>query len=192
MFRLLNVRLAAAVLAGLAFGAGGGFALGAAVGVSVPNEKAAALDRLVASPTTDSNTEQVPAPDFQSRAIPAQMLGPDVPVPISPSVLRPQNGWLVSDGKTLVAVYTGTAGDEPSVGRVVIVRQDLVAGEQTLQTVDAGPSGALTIEDAPLGSSVETAAQTGTIGLRTPDGERFTLDLAQGKVSQDAHGSSVP
>ena len=99
---------------------------------------------------------------------------------------------IVSDGKALVAVYAGAAGDDASVGRVVIVRQDLVAGKQTVSTVDAGSTGALEIADAPLGSAVEASAQTGSIRLQAAGGELFTLDLAAGKVSPDAHGSSVP
>ena len=48
-----------------------------------------------------------------------QMLGTAAPVPIAPSVLQPRNGWLVSNSKTLVAVYAGAAGNDPSIGRVV-------------------------------------------------------------------------
>jgi hypothetical protein len=182
VLRLLNVRLAAATLAGLAFGAGGGFALAAAVGASGPSEKAAALDRLRSVATADSNTDPAPAPDSTPQPIPARMLGSDVPVPISPSVIRGRNGWLVSDGRTLVAVYAGAAGDDPSVGRLVVVRQDLAAGRQTVRTIDAGPTGALTIAAAPLGSSVETSAQTGSIRLRTAGGRALRLDLGTGTV----------
>lgn len=176
------MRVAAAALAGLAFGAGGGFALAAAVGSSVPSEKAIALDRLVSVATTDSNTETARAPDSLPHPIPARMLGSDVPVPIPPSVLRVRNGWLVSDGRTLVAVYAGAAGDDPSVGRLVIVRQNLVAGTQTVRAVDAGPTGALTITAAPLGDSVETSAQTDGIRLRAAGGRALLLDLGAGKL----------
>ena len=116
------------------------------------------------------------------QAIPARMLGPDVPVPIPPSLLRERNGWLVSDGRTLVAVYAGAAGDNPSVGRLVIVRQDLVAGKQTVSTFDAGPTGALAIVAAPLGSAVETSAQEGVIRIRTAGGRALRLDLRSGTV----------
>ena len=120
--------------------------------------------------------------DSAPRGIPARMLGPDVPVPVSPSLLRVRNGWLVSDGSTLIAVYVGAAGDDSSVGRVVIVRQDLVAGRQTVRTLDTGPTGALAITAAPLGSAVETSAQTGSIRLRTAGGRPLRLDLASGAV----------
>ena len=187
MCRLLNVRLVAAALAGLAVGGGGGFAVAHAVGV-VPAEKAAALERLASVATTDSNTEPAPAPALDPRPIPARMLGTDVPVPVSPSVLQARNGWLVSDGKTLVAVYAGAAGDDPAVGRLAIVRQDLVSGRQTVQVIGAGRTGALTITAAPLGSAVETSAQTGNIGLRAADGRLLVLDLGNGKL---LHGSQT-
>ena len=184
MLRLLTPKRVAAALAGLALGAGGGLAVARAVagGVSVPAEKAGALARLGTVATTDSNTEPVAPPDPAPRPIPARMLGSDVPVPISPSVLRVRNGWLVSDGRTLVAVYAGAAGDDPWVGRLVVVRQDLVAGTQTVRTIDAGPTGALTIGAAPLGASVETSAQSGSIRVRSAGGRALRLDLRAGTL----------
>ena len=191
MLRLLSVKRAVTVLAGLAVAAGGGLAVAAAVGNSVPAKKAEGLARLVSVATTDSNTEQVAPPEWAPEPIPAgprhraaagRMLSPGVPVPLPPSVLRMQNGWLVSDGKTLVAVYAGAAGDDPSAGRLVIVRQDLVAGKQTVSTLDAGATGALAIAAAPLGSSVETSAQTGSIHVRTAGGRVLRLDLGTGTL----------
>jgi hypothetical protein len=73
----------------------------------------------------------------------------------------------VSDGKTLVAVYGGAAGDDASVGRVVVVRQNLVEGRQTVEHVDAGETGALAI----------VAAQAGGLRLRTAGGRLLLLDL---------------
>jgi hypothetical protein len=172
VFRLL---IAVCVLA-----AGGGIA--AAAIVPAPQEKVAALQRLVSVATTDSNTEPVIPPDSVPQPIPGRMLGSDVPVPIPPSILRVRNGWLVSDGSALVAVYAGAAGDDPSAGRLVIVRQDLVAGTQTVRTLDAGPTGALAIAAAPLGSSVETSAQTGSILVQTSAGRALRLDLATGTL----------
>lgn len=188
---MLSLRLAAAVVAGLAVGAGGGFALAGAVRGDPP-EKAAALERLDSVATTDSSAEPAPVPRSEPQPIPGRMLDSSVPVPISPSILRARNGWLVSDGRTLVAVYAGAAGSDPEVGRVVIVRQDLVAGKQAIRIVDAGPTGALTIAAAPLGASVETSAQTGEILLRTAAGGEVLLDLGAGKVSHIAHGASLP
>jgi hypothetical protein len=125
--------------------------------------------------------------------IPARMLGPGVPVPISPSILRERNGWLVSDGRTLVAVYSGAAGNDPSVGRLVIVRQDLVAGRQTVRMLDAGATGALAIVAAPLGSAVETSAQTGSVRLRTAGGRELRLDLGARTLTRRSRSAdSVP
>jgi hypothetical protein len=183
---LLRARIAAAIAVGLVAAAGGGFALADAIGGSVPAsaEKAAALSRLNAVATTDSNTLPAPAPVSEPHGIPAQILGNDVPVPIAPSLLRLQNAWLVSNGKTLVAVYAGAAGGDPARGRVVIVRQDLVAGTQTVKTIDAGRTGALTIAAAPLGPAVEGTAQTGTLRLRAPGGRTLTLDVGTSKVGR--------
>jgi hypothetical protein len=184
-------KLVAAVVALLVLGAGAGLASAAAVGVSIPQlginvpvpaEKADGLQRLVSVATTDSSTQPAPAPSSEPAPIPAERLDADAPVPVPPSMLRESNGWLVSDGKTLVAVYAGADGRDPSVGRVVIVRQDLVAGTQTVRIVDAGPTGALTITDAPAGSSVETSAQKGDIRLRTAGGRSVTLDLGSDEV----------
>jgi hypothetical protein len=182
MLRVLSVQRAVAVLAGLALAAGGGLAVSAAVGNSAPADKAAALARHVSVATTDSNTKQVAPPVWARQPIPARMISPGVPVPIAPSVLQMRNGWLVSDGRTLVAVYAGAAGDDPSAGRLVIIRQDLVAGQQTVRTVDAGPTGALAIAAAPLGSSVETSAQTGVIRIGRSAGRVLFLDLATGTL----------
>lgn len=182
MLRLLSVKRAVAVLAGLAVAAGGAFAVAAAVGSGVPADKAPALARLGSVATTDSNTEPAPPPDSAPHPIAARMLGADVPVPISPSVLQLRNGWLVSDGRTLVAVYAGAAGNDPSIGRLVIVRQDLAVGTQTVRTIDTGRTGALSIAAAPLGSSVETSAQTASIHLRTAGGRALRLDLGTESV----------
>jgi hypothetical protein len=183
VLRLLSPPLAAAALAGLAVGAGGGFALAAAVGDSpAPAEKAAALARLATVATTDSNTEPAPVPDVEPQPIPARMLESGTPVPVGSSVLQARNGWLVSDGRTLVAVYAGAAGGDSRIGRLVIVRQNLRAGKQTVRIVDAGLTGALTIAAAPLGRSVETSAQTGSLRLRTAGGRLLRLDLGRDTV----------
>jgi hypothetical protein len=186
VFRLL-ILLGAVVLL-----AAGGVAAADVAGVSipqlgvntpVPTDKAAALERLLTVATTDASTRPSTAPErVDSQPIPGQILGADAPVPVAPSLLHVTNGWLVSDGRTLVAVYAGAAGSDPSKGRVVIVRQNLVSGRQTVATLDAGPTGALTIATAPLGASVETTAQTGGVRLRTAGGRVFTLDLGTGKL----------
>lgn len=194
MFRLLSAKVVAATLVGLAAGMGGGFALADAVGGSIPSPAAkdSALARLASVATTDSSTERAPSPASAPQPIPAQILGADVPVPIAPAALRVRNGWLVSDGKTLVAVYAGAAGNDPSVGRVAVVRQNLVVGKQTIKVVDAGQTGALAIGAAPLGKAVETSAQSGTLRLRSARGRLLKLDLGSEKVSHDAHATPLP
>jgi hypothetical protein len=168
--------------------AGGGLALAAGgvsvpgLGVSAPPEKAAALQRLDSVATTDATTQPAAAPGSAARPIPGRMLGPDVPVPVPPSVLRVRDGWLASDGRTLVAVYAGAAGDDPSTGRVVVVRQNLATGSQTVRTFDTGATGALTVAAAPLGRSAERSVQIGGLRLRTRGGRTLHLDLASGSV----------
>jgi hypothetical protein len=199
VFRLLSElrrsrgrSLVAFVLGAIVLSAGCGLAAAAAGGVSIPElginvpvppEKAAALERIASVGTTDASTQPAPAPKAGAQPIPARILGPDVPVPVGASLLRPRNGWLVSNGKTLVAVYAGAAGGDPSVGRVVVVRQDLMAGKQTVRILDAGRTGALAIARAPLGRSVETSAQAGSVRLRAAGGRLLALELGIGRVS---------
>jgi hypothetical protein len=183
------------LIALLCLGAGAGLASAAVTGVSIPQlginvpvpaDKAAALERLAAVGTSDSNTAPAPAPRFDPAPIPGEMLDVDVPVPIPASILQLRNGWLVSNGKTLVAVYAGAAGDDPSAGRVVVVRENLAAGKQAVSVLDAGPTGALTIAQAPLGRSIETSAQKGEIRLRSAGGTALVLDLDLTRLSGSA------
>jgi hypothetical protein len=190
VFRLLSLRVVVATLVGLAAGAGGGFALAGSISGSA--EKTAALSRLASVATTDSDATPASAPASAPQPIPGQMLDTAVPVPVAPSVVRVANGWLVSDGKTLVAVYAGAAGNDASVGRVVVVRQNLVAGKQTVRAIDAGSTGGLVIAAAPLGRAVESSAQTGRLRLRTAGGRFLTLDLGTNTISRDAHGTPLP
>jgi len=172
--------LALASLSGLAL-AGGGDVYIPELGIPVPAEKADAVRHSIPRAGAESS-ERAPVPTDQPDRIPAKLLGADVPVPISPTILRTTNGWLVSDGATLVAVYAGAAGDDPTQGRLVIVRQNLRAGIQTQDVVNTGNTGALTIDDAPLGAGVETAAQRGAIGLRGAHGAVRMLHLATDRV----------
>jgi hypothetical protein len=153
--------------------------------VVVPPEKAAALaDRMPSAPSDATASAGAAAPAFAADPIPAAMLGSDVPVPIPASVLMETNGWLVSNGNNLVAVYAGSKGDDPTQGRVVIVRQDLRAGKQTVQILDAGSTGPLTIDaGAPKGAAVETSAQTGTLALTASRGVTAKLNLNTNTVS---------
>ena len=154
--------------------------------VTVPADKAAAMANRMPSATTDATASAGPAAlaTFTPDPIPAKILGPDVPVPISASIITETNGWLVSNGYNLVAVYAGSAGNDPTQGRVVIVRQDMRVGKQTVQIVDAGPTGPLTITSgAPTGAAVETTALTGGLTLRTSHGTTVKLNLSANTIS---------
>lgn len=152
---------------------------------SVPPDKAAALVNRMPSAATDATAGTAAAPAFAPEPIPAKILDSDVPVPVPAAVVNETNGWLVSDGYNLVAVYAGSKADDPTQGRVVIVRQDLSAGKQTVQIVDAGSTGPLTVATgaAPTGAAVETSAQSGTLTLTTSHGTRLKLDIRTGTVS---------
>lgn len=152
--------------------------------VVVPAGKAPALAHRI--PAASNATAPAPSamPRFTPDPIPAGILGASVPVPISASILTETNGWLVSNGYNLVAVYAGSAGNDPTQGRVVIVRQDLRAGTQNVQIVDAGATGSLAIAaDAPTGAAVETTALTGTLNLATSHGSTIKLDLSTNTVT---------
>jgi hypothetical protein len=126
-----------------------------------------------------SGTRSIP---FTGTPIPAHILSADVPPPISPALVRNPTGWLVSDGRTLVAVYAGEAGEDPAVGRFVIIRQNLVFGFQTRRVVDAGRVGTLQITAAPTGAAVETSAQHGDIEFSSKSGATGVLHLANNTV----------
>ena len=187
----LVVAVAVLCLAGAASGlAAAGSSLLSTPGLpsdaSVPPDKAAAIsDRLpTASIDTTASGGAVAPPAFAADPIPAAIIGASVPVPIPSSVIAETNGWLVSNGLNLVAVYAGARADDATQGRVVIVRQDLRAGKQTVQIVDAGATGPLTITaDAPTGASVETTALTGGLKLSTSHGSTVKLNLATGTLS---------
>lgn len=166
-----------AVVAASALAAAGGSVYVPQLGKSLPAEKARAVQHSLPRNAPESKQPAPQTPSDQT-GIAAKFLGPEVPVPISPTLLRTVNGWLVSDGKTLVAVYAGAAGNDSSQGRVVIVRQDLQAGVQTQDVVDTGATGALRVAGAPLGAAVETSAQRGGIVLRDLNGATHTLNLA--------------
>jgi hypothetical protein len=118
--------------------------------------------------------------------IPAHILPPETPIPVSPALVRVTNAWLVSDGRTLVAVYAGEAGNDPSTGRFVIVRQNLVVGFQTRDVVDVAAAGSLRITDAPTGAAVETSAQRGDLGFLSAMQVRGVLHLATDTVDVSA------
>ena len=115
--------------------------------------------------------------------IPAHMLSPATPIPVSPAVIRVQNGWLVSDGRMLVAVYAGEAGNDPSKGLFAIVRQNLVFGNQSVDVVPAGHTGAIKLTQVPLGAAVETSAQRADLSFVSAGGRQGVLHLATDTVA---------
>jgi hypothetical protein len=154
--------------------------------VVIPAEKATAMANRMPSAATDASTPAgtASAPPFAPEPIPAKILGPDVPVPVSASIINVANAWLVSNGYDLVAVYAGSAANDSTQGRVVIVRQSLAAGKQTVQIVNAGSTGALSVApSAPSGAAVETSALTGSVDLRTSSGAIERLNLSTNAIS---------
>lgn len=154
--------------------------------VKVPTDKTVAMAHRMPSAASDRTApaRANATPAFTPDPIPAAILAADVPVPIAASILTETNAWLVSDGYTLVAVYAGSRGDDQTQGRAVIVRQDLRAGKQTVQIVDAGATGPLTVAaSAPAGTAVETSAQTGSLVLTTARGGTVRLNLATNTVT---------
>jgi len=150
--------------------------------IMVPDEKAAPVLHSLPPGGTESSAH-APMPTGPPDHIPAHMLDADVPVPISPQVLEPGNAWLVSNAATLVAVYAGADPRDPSKGRFVIVRQNLVAGVQTQRVVDVPGAGALAITDAPKGDAVATSAQRGRLAFRGAAGKSGVLDLATDRAT---------
>jgi hypothetical protein len=177
------VMAVAGTAAGLAAAQGGGIP---GVNVPVPSDKSAAIQRFLSASTQDANTTSTPMPALHFDPIPAHVLGPNVPVPIPEATLHATSGWLVSDGKSLVAVYAGSAGPDRHEGLVVIVRQNLVIGKQTVRTVDAGRTGPLTIRSAPTGKAVETSAQIANIRLRAARAQVLSLHLSNDTVQRNA------
>ena len=116
--------------------------------------------------------------------LPPHILRHGTTPPIHWAVINPKNGWLVSDGYTLIAVYAGSPGEDPSLGRFVIVHQNLIFGIQYLpdDIVNVGRVGAIKITRAPRGRSRETSAQTGRIAFVSTNGTRGVLDLRTDRV----------
>ena len=147
------------------------------LGITVADDKVTAV-RHSLPPEGSESAARAWAPPAEPDHIPAGMIDPDAPVPIPPKLLVPRNGWLVSNGATLVAVYAGADPRDSTKGRFVIVRQNLVAGVQTQKVVDVPGAGALAITDAPTGQGVETTAQRGRLAFHGAAGKSGVLDLA--------------
>jgi hypothetical protein len=186
--RLLLGLAAALLLAGVGTGAAIAFSSSGgryvpALRATVPADKLAQIQH--AQPrTAPESTVPAPAPLAPIAPIPATLAPAGAaPIPVSPALVRVTSSYLVSNGRTLVAVYAGTAGDDARDGRFVIIRQNLSAGTQSQRVVSIAGAGALTIDGAPTGAAVETSAQTATLHFRSASGRTGVLSLATTRAS---------
>lgn len=122
--------------------------------------------------------------------IPPHILPTGVQSPLSPALITVKNAWLLSDGYTLVAVYAGRAGNDSSIGRFAIVRQNLIFGIQynPPDVVDVRKAGALKITEAPRGASHETTAQHGKLVFVSARGTKGVLELTGDHVEITRRG----
>ena len=86
----------------------------------------------------------------------------------------------MSDGRTLVAVYAGAAGNDPSVGRLVVVRQNLASGAQTVRIARRRRDRAARDHG---GSARQRSDGPGRVGIRSADrgGRELRLDLGESR-----------
>ena len=111
--------------------------------------------------------------------MPARYIPKSVPIPVSRALLRYSNGWMVSDGRTHIAVYAGAEGGDKDVGLFVVYHTDFVFGWQDWHPVPVpGKTGSVRIVNAPLGKKVETSAQSARLPFVSKSGKRgkFNLD----------------
>jgi hypothetical protein len=153
------------------------------LGVTVPAEKVAPIEHAYPSKRGPESTVPAPVPTDKITPIPAALSDDHTSVPLSPSLIGVTNFWIVSNGHRLVAVYAGAAGDDASSGRVVVIRQNLDQGTQMQDVVNAQGTGALRIDNAPLGAAVETSAQTASLHVRSTRGYAGSFDLARDTLS---------
>jgi hypothetical protein len=105
------------------------------LGRRVPNDKVAAFEHEFVNPCYPEHCKRPQhvrtppgPPSGPLDRIPARFVKGVSEFPISPVVLRFTNGWFVSNGRTLVGVYAGAASDDPSEGRLVVLRQNVQDG----------------------------------------------------------------
>jgi hypothetical protein len=95
-----------------------------------------------------------------------------------------RNGWLVSDHRTLTAVYAGANPSNPTDGRLVVFRQDFVHVTQTSQILDVAGAGPLEITSAPLAAHAKRAIQRrGSLAFAGQRGTRGRLHLEDDTVT---------
>jgi hypothetical protein len=120
----------------------------------------------------------------REQRFPPHILPKRAPPALHHEVLAVKNAWLVSDGYTLVAVYAGSPGIDPSIGRFGIIRQNAIFGVQyePPDLVDVGRVGALKITRAPRGRSRETTAQYGRLNFVAANGTKGVIELTGDRV----------
>jgi hypothetical protein len=152
------------------------------LGMTIPADKLARhLSESPSESATQSAREsgETGPPPADTTIMPGRLLGSggDNPVPVSSSILTPVNEWIVDNGNMFIGVYAGSAGDDASVGRLVIFRDNHATTEQTEKTIDIAGGGALTITNAPLGKAAAAVAKAATLTFKTSGGNVGTLDL---------------
>jgi hypothetical protein len=99
------------------------------------------------------------------------------PPPVNSDVISIENGMVVSDGYTLVVVYAGNPKNDASIGRLVVIRQNLLFGiaYSPPDVIDVGKVGRLKIRTLPKGGA--RSAQRAEVGFVAKDGTHGVLDL---------------
>lgn len=134
-----------------------------------------------ASTVTDVGTGPQYANIPQDRIRP-HILSKRVPPSVSGALITVQNGWLVSDGYTLVVVYAGSQANDHHRGLFVVVHQNEIFGVQyePFDTVSTGKTGTLRIVKTRWGN--DTSAQHGRLAFVSADGTRGVLELLGDRV----------
>jgi hypothetical protein len=112
------------------------------------------------------------------------------------AVLNATNQWIDSNGPLAVLVTAGAAGNDSSVGRFVIVRENLAAVDlatgvqhgrpQRTDEVDVPGSGAVTITAAPEGPGAESSGLNGDLEFQGTSGVTGTLHLSNDTVTTNS------
>jgi hypothetical protein len=189
---------AAITLGALAVLAGGGAALAAtqahpagrtyvpSLGISVSQSKLRTFEHSAPRALDPRKTVQKAVGHLRTKpvnGIPGRYLPHMRQGPFSPQILQFTRAWQVSNGRTVVAVYAGVNPAQASDGRIIIFRQDILAGTQSQVMINVAGSGALTITKAPLGVRAERSGQTGVLTVRGANGTTYTLHLATNSIS---------
>jgi hypothetical protein len=187
-------RLVAGLAAAVVLSGGGAAALATTsslrfvpdLGQSFPAAKAKMLERSIPRAGRPAARQPIRPGAFRTTpvaGIPAVTVQGRAQTPFPPAVATTTGSWMTSNGTTMTAVYVGSNPAEPSQGRIVILRQNLLRGTQNEMILSTNATGALTISAAPAGRSAETSGQTANIVLRTATGRTVVLRLASNTVS---------